>query len=150
MATLHVRNVPDELYERLRAAAEADGRSIGAEAVSLIGRGLRVRDEERRNLEQVRVQASPFKRRFAQGAKELVVRAQQLAQQAGASETKPAHVLLAMLEDDVLRPALERGGVTDESVQAALPPPARPRETPPPVSAEARQMLEQALLATLG
>jgi|SRR3954463_14514978 plasmid stability protein len=150
MATLHVRNVPDDLYERLRAAAEADGRSIGGQAIALIGRGLRVREEERRNLEQALESGSPFKRRFARSAKELVVRAQQLAQQDGASETKPAHVLLAMLEDDVLRPALERGGVTDESVQAALPPPARPRETPPPVSAEARQMLEQALLSTLG
>jgi hypothetical protein len=54
-----------------------------------------------------------------------------------------------MREDDVLRPTLERGGVTDESVRAALPPQAEARATPPPVSADARRMLEQALLATL-
>ena len=36
MATLHVRNVPDELYEELRASAEREGRSIGAEAIMLL------------------------------------------------------------------------------------------------------------------
>ena len=34
MATLHVRNVPDSLYEALRASAEQNGRSIGAQARS--------------------------------------------------------------------------------------------------------------------
>jgi plasmid stability protein len=36
MATLHVRNVPDELYERLRRRAREDGRSINAEAIELL------------------------------------------------------------------------------------------------------------------
>jgi len=36
MATLHVRQVPDELYELLRRRAEANGRSIGAEATVLL------------------------------------------------------------------------------------------------------------------
>jgi plasmid stability protein len=36
MATLHVRNVPDDLYARLRDHAEANGRSIGADAVHLL------------------------------------------------------------------------------------------------------------------
>jgi hypothetical protein len=58
-------------------------------------------------------------------------------------------VLLAMLEDDVLRPVLEKGGVTEESARAALPPPAKPGTTAPPLSPEARQMLERALLASL-
>ena len=40
MATLHVRNVPDELYERLRRQADAEGRSIGAEAVQLLDQQL--------------------------------------------------------------------------------------------------------------
>jgi plasmid stability protein len=149
MATLHVRNVPDELYERLRAAAAEDGRSIGAEATKLLGLALVTRDEERRGLERIVVTASSFKQRFARRAKAIVLRAQELAAEAGAAETAPAHVLLAMREDDVLRPTLERGGVTDESVRAALPPQAEARATPPPVSADARRMLEQALRATL-
>ena len=40
MATLHVRNVPEELYERLRHQAEANGRSIGAEAIQLLDERL--------------------------------------------------------------------------------------------------------------
>jgi plasmid stability protein len=37
MATLHVRNVPDELYERLKALAEEDHRSLSSEVVWLLG-----------------------------------------------------------------------------------------------------------------
>lgn len=36
MATLHVRNVPDDLYERLRRKAEAEGRSLSAEVIRLL------------------------------------------------------------------------------------------------------------------
>jgi hypothetical protein len=61
----------------------------------------------------------------------------------------PAHVLLAMLEDDVLRPTLERRGITEDAVRAVLPS-GPPRTGPAPISAEARQMLEQALLQSLG
>ncbi|HEY6962749.1 MAG TPA: Clp protease N-terminal domain-containing protein [Gaiellaceae bacterium] len=150
MATLHVRNVPDELYEELRAAAERDGRSIGAESVILLRRALVERRAVHETVEQVVGSASPFRQRFAARAKELVVRAQELAQEGGADETMPAHVLLAMLEDDVLRPTLEKGGVTAESVRAALPPPAKPAAAKPLVSREARRMLEQALLAAIG
>ncbi len=36
MATLHVRNVPDSLYDELRARAEAGGRSLSSEVVILL------------------------------------------------------------------------------------------------------------------
>lgn len=150
MATLHVRNVPDDLYERLRASAAAEGRSIGAQAVAMIRSGLLWREEPRQRVGEMLAEGSPFKRRFAQEAKTLVLRGQTLAQERGAAEVAPAHVLLAMLEDPVLRPSLERGGVTIDSVTAALPPAAEPGKARPPVSAEARRMLENALLATLG
>jgi len=149
MATLHVRNIPDKLYEQLRAAAAEDGRSIGAEATVLLRGALAERTTRKQGVERVMVHGAPFKRRFAARVKELVVRGQALAQEGGAAETMPAHVLLAMLEDPELRPALERGGVTVESTTAALPPAARPVKTKPPISADARRMLESALLATL-
>ena len=149
MATLHVRNVPDELYEELRQLAEREGRSIGAEAVVLLRQALAERRGLHETLDDAVRRGSPFKTRFATRAQELVLRAQELAQDGGADETMPAHVLLAMLEDDVLRPTLERGGVTDESVRAALPPPAKPSSAKPVVSRDARQMLEQALLSAL-
>ncbi len=40
MPTLHVRNVPDELYERLREQANARNRSISAEVIMLLDRAL--------------------------------------------------------------------------------------------------------------
>ena len=41
VATLHVRNVPDELYERIRRRAAAEKRSLGAEVVWLLEQALR-------------------------------------------------------------------------------------------------------------
>jgi plasmid stability protein len=149
MATLHVRNVPDDLYEQLRESAEAEGRSIGAQATALIRDGLFWHHNQRRALGQMVTDGSPFKRRFAGEARNLVLRGQELAQERGATEVAPAHVLLAMLEDPILRASLERGGVTLESVTAALPPVAEASNAKPPISADARRMLESALLATL-
>lgn len=45
MATLHVRNVPDELYEALRARAKQHGRSINAETIALLEPALESRDK---------------------------------------------------------------------------------------------------------
>ena len=36
MATLHLRNVPTNIYERLRRRAKQNGRSMNAEAVALL------------------------------------------------------------------------------------------------------------------
>ncbi len=40
MATLHVRNVPDELYTRIRERAETSNRSLSAEVVVLLSEVL--------------------------------------------------------------------------------------------------------------
>lgn len=40
MATLHVRNVPDDLYQQIRDRAEASSRSLSAEVVILLGHAL--------------------------------------------------------------------------------------------------------------
>jgi plasmid stability protein len=40
MSILHVRNVPDELYERIRRQAQAQNRSISAEVIVLLNRAL--------------------------------------------------------------------------------------------------------------
>jgi len=40
MAILHVRNVPDELYDRIRRRAQAQNRSISAEVITLLDRAL--------------------------------------------------------------------------------------------------------------
>jgi plasmid stability protein len=150
MATLHVRNVPDELYEALREEADRDGRSIGAQAVVLLQRALFDRSVLVSNVRRaISHRRSPFLRRFAESAKELVVRAQELAQELGSPAVTPAHVLLAMLEDDVLRSSLERAGVTAAEVRANLSPAGPPAETKPPFSPETKRLLEQALRASL-
>jgi len=40
MATLYVRDMPDDLYERLREEARGSRRSIGATAIELLDSGL--------------------------------------------------------------------------------------------------------------
>ena len=40
MATLHVRNVPESLYQRLRQHAEVQNRSLSAEVIILLNRAL--------------------------------------------------------------------------------------------------------------
>ncbi|HEX6383983.1 MAG TPA: Arc family DNA-binding protein [Anaerolineae bacterium] len=40
MATLHVRNVPKELYERLRQRARERNRSLSAEVITLLEHAL--------------------------------------------------------------------------------------------------------------
>jgi plasmid stability protein len=59
MSTLHVRNVPDDLYDRIQRRARAQGRSITAEVVSLLERAI----EETENL-QHEVLAGIRRRRF--------------------------------------------------------------------------------------
>jgi plasmid stability protein len=145
MATLHVRNVPDELYEHLRDHAERQGRSIGAEAVVLLRQALGQRSDLRRAVSRRR---SPFLQRFAESAKELVVRAQELAREADSSHVTPAHVLLAMLEDDVLRTTLERSGIAEADVRAKLPHDGAPKGRIP-FSAETKKLLEDALRTSL-
>ena len=149
MATLHARNFPDDLYARLRAAAEEDGRSIGAEATALLSRALAERDQVRRGIPQMKARFPTFREQFVMRAEQLVLQAQHHCRQVGSPEVTPAHVLLAMLEDSVLAPALERKGITEEAVRAVLPS-GPPRKGPAPISDEARQMLEQALVQSLG
>ena len=59
MATLHVRNVPESLYARLRQRAESQNRSLSAEVIILLDRAL---DETRRD--QRAILADIRRRRF--------------------------------------------------------------------------------------
>lgn len=45
VATLHVRNVPEHVYESLRARARHNGRSINAEALAMLDEIARRRSE---------------------------------------------------------------------------------------------------------
>lgn len=55
MATLTVKNVPDELYEKLKARAETNRRSINSEVILCIERAVSPRPiDPQRFLEKVR------------------------------------------------------------------------------------------------
>ena len=149
MATLHARNFPDELYERLRTSAEEDKRSIGAQATALLAAALSERDQRKREMKRMKPRFPTFREQFVLRAEQLVLQAQDHCRRVGSPEVTPAHVMLAMLDDPVLRPALERKGITEDSVRAVLPS-GPPRTGAAPISDEARQMLESALVQSLG
>ncbi len=50
MSILHVRNIPDELYERIQNRARAQGRSITAEVVSLLTKAMEAVDDSQPEL----------------------------------------------------------------------------------------------------
>jgi plasmid stability protein len=51
MPTLYVENVPDDLYEALRARAKAQRKSISAEVLTLLSENIPTRDEIARRLQ---------------------------------------------------------------------------------------------------
>jgi len=61
MNTLHVRSVPDDLYERLQQLAHARNRSLSAQVITMLMQA--VEDEERRK-KQSKTLASIQRRRF--------------------------------------------------------------------------------------
>lgn len=61
MQTLHIRSVPDELYESLRALAQERQRSLSAQVILMLDRALI--DEQRRQ-EQTEILATVRRRRF--------------------------------------------------------------------------------------
>ena len=99
MATLHVRNVPDELYARLRLRAEANGRSIGAEAVHLLDDGIEGSGPRsplrgiRRRRRRPGADAVPF----APGARRVLESAQDEARELGHAHIDTEHLLLGVL-----------------------------------------------------
>ena len=152
MATLHVRNVPDELYESLRANAAVEGRSIGAQTVMLLQRAL----EDRSNVrERVRshVTASPGRLRFLKEARRAVVDAQEEVRELGHREIGTEHLLLGLLRVGELAESLAKPplGIAYDEVRrrvAELRPPGEPAARPG-FSPGARQALEGALRESL-
>jgi plasmid stability protein len=124
MATLHVRNVPDALYARLRADAEHNGRSIGAETIfrlqaALIGGPTAVALEQRRR--RGSTTSTPFEH-FSPRARQVVVRAQDAARDFGHSGIGTEHLLLGVLRDRTA-PAtlmLEAQGLDDAEIRRAV------------------------------
>lgn len=58
MPTLHVRNVPEGVYEALRARAAAHGRSINAETIALLEPALTGSGPKLSTIEALRLMAA--------------------------------------------------------------------------------------------
>jgi ATP-dependent Clp protease ATP-binding subunit ClpC len=150
VATLHVRNVPEELYEALRANAAVEGRSIGAQTVSLLQRALEDRSTIRERLRS-QITTSFGRVRFLKQARAAVGAAPEEARALGHGEVGTEHLLLGLLRCDEVADALTKFGITYDEVRrraAQLRPPGEPA-TRLAFSAEAKQALEGALRESL-
>ena len=61
MNTLHVRSVPDDLYNRLQQLANARNRSLSAQVITMLAQAI---EEEERRMKQVKTLTSIKRRRF--------------------------------------------------------------------------------------
>jgi len=68
MNTLHVRSVPDDLYQRLQGLAQSRNRSLSAQVITMLTQA--VEEEERRQKQGV-ILSSIRRRRFAPPEKSL-------------------------------------------------------------------------------
>ena len=114
MATLHVRKVPDYLYEAVRERAEREGRSIGGEVIclleeTLLAQGLRQR---RRGLFEP----------FAPDGRRAIALAQDEARELGHPHLGTEHLLLGVLrvDDGDGARALASLGVHRDAVMSAI------------------------------
>ena len=103
MATLHVRNFPDALYERLRGNAERNGRSIGAEAIFLLQSaalaGMTAGYPPARRRRRASKEATTPFAHFSPRAKQIVVLAHEEARELGSVSIGTEHLLLGVLRD---------------------------------------------------
>jgi ATP-dependent Clp protease ATP-binding subunit ClpC len=158
MATLHVRNFPDDLYELLRDRAAANDRSIGAETIQLLQERLAGVPGRAPFpfplLGRRRQGASGLFTRFTPRARQAIVAAQAQARELGHADIDTGHLLLGVLlqEDAPVVQCLRALGVTFESTRAAVE--RRPRDDAEqagqiPFQPGAKQALEIALRESL-
>ena len=156
MATLHVRNVPDSLYEALRRHAEANGRSIGAQAIQLLEHALATQLAQRpRWLGRRRRSGGRFQR-FTERGRRVVVAAQEEARALGHDHVGTGHLVLGLLAvgEGPGFVALETLGLSTERARAEVAERTASAEgTPPgqiPFGPDAKKALELALRESLG
>lgn len=106
MATLHVRNVPDDLYELLRDRAAANGRSIGAETCQLLYERLVAAAGGPRPFPIPGLRRRPVGQpgiftRFTTEARDAIVAAQQEARALRHDHVGTDHLLLALGAENV-------------------------------------------------
>ncbi|HEX5247583.1 MAG TPA: Clp protease N-terminal domain-containing protein [Gaiellaceae bacterium] len=144
MATLHVRNVPDDLYELLRERAAENDRSIGAETVQLLQERLELGASPPRRFPVPGLRRRPSSSgrftHFTAEARQAVVVAQQEARALGHDHVATEHLLLGVL---AVAPRLV--DLDPETARSQLAPGEAESPGQIPFSADAKQALELAL-----
>jgi Antitoxin FitA-like, ribbon-helix-helix/Clp amino terminal domain, pathogenicity island component len=122
MATLHVRNVPEALYEALRARAQSCGRSIGNEAIAILAENVARFPHGSFALGQgLRSPALPAPReRVGEPAAHVLAAASREAHALGHDHVETEHVLLALLGEGSVAASLEASGVSTDDVRQAI------------------------------
>jgi plasmid stability protein len=141
MPTLYVRNVPEDLYERLRAQAEAHGRPIGGEALRLLADQLP--PGTRRGLRRRRADA-PFSH-LGPAARAVIVQAKEEASARGHAYLGTEHLLLGVLAQTPI-PGLELDTARGE-IDRLAGPGSEGAKGEPPFTARAKQALDLAVKA---
>jgi antitoxin FitA-like protein/ClpA/ClpB-like protein len=161
MATLHVRNVPDDLYELLRERAAENDRSIGAETIQLLQERLTLGASPRPGWFPMQGRRRPSGRpgpftHFTPGAREAVVGSQNYARELRHDHVGTEHVLVGILDTaagTALARALGRLGVTAKRVRSEVERTQGRGEATPkgqiPFRPETKKALELALRETL-
>lgn len=126
MATLHVRNVPDELYELLRERAAANGRSIGAETCQLLYERLVAAARLPRPIGLPGLRRRPVGRpgpytRFTPEARQAIVVAQQEARALRHGHVGTDHLLLGVLDPEGARALRERMAPGEDEIGGEIP-----------------------------
>jgi Clp amino terminal domain, pathogenicity island component/Antitoxin FitA-like, ribbon-helix-helix len=155
VATLHVRNVPEALYEALRARAQGLGRSIGNEAIAILaenvarlphgsvplGAGMRP------------LAPAPPRERVSEPAARVLAAASREAHALGHDSVETEHVLLALLGEGSVAASLEAAGISTDDVREAIAGQlARGESVEPgarPFGPGAKRLLERALRESL-
>src|ERR1051325_11247036 len=151
MATLHVRNVPDGLYELLRERAASNDRSIGAETVQLLHERLVAASGSPRPFPIPglrRRSAGPVGAftRFTAEARQAVVTAQAEARALRHGHVGTEHLLLGVLALDLpVTTALADLGLTVDGVRDQLDRGDEQPEGQIPFDPEAKRALEISL-----
>src|SRR5829696_4223906 len=156
MATLHVRNFPDSLYEALRVCAGRNGRSIGAETIQLVSQsmgGQFAGSAPWRGRRRGGMRGRPFER-FTPLGRAAVVAAQDDARSFGHDHVRTEHLLLALLGGEGIGGrAVASLGLTREAVRGRVERERGRGDAPAgelPFAAETKKALELALRESLG
>jgi ATP-dependent Clp protease ATP-binding subunit ClpA len=154
VATLHVRNVPDELYERLRRQAERNGRSIGGEVMVMLQALLTAPTVQpqfgtRRRRSEPK---APFEH-FSPRAREVVLDAREEARRLGHDAIGTEHLLLGLLHEAKVAIAFDAIGLDLDRAREAVERVAGRGETPAeaqlPFNSAAKKAFELALRESL-